>query len=296
MNALLFGSTGQLGSALCKHLAGLIEIDAPDSTTCDLLKASALTAVIDSRQPDIIINAAAYTHVDRAESEPDAAFAVNAEAPGIMARIAADHGIPLLHYSTDYVFDGKMDRPYQESEDTRPINVYGKSKLEGERQIRQATSRFIILRTSWLYSMDRVSFPVRVLAWAQEQPVLRIVTDQVGSPTWADDLAAASATLIERCLGDPGGWFDRHGGLYHLAGEGSVSRFDWARAILSMAPAAWEVGDVQIHPAASSAFSSPAVRPSFSALSSTAFFKRFGFSLPHWRESLEKALSTASPG
>lgn len=295
MKALLFGSTGQLGTALCRHLAGLIEIDAQSSQSCDLRHTDALTALIAASQPDVIINAAAYTHVDQAESEPDVAFAVNAEAPGIMAGVAADYGIPILHYSTDYVFDGEADHPYQESDDTSPINTYGKSKLEGERQILQAGGRFIILRTSWLYSMDGDSFPVRVLAWARQQPVLHIVTDQVGSPTRADDLAAASAVLVERCLDDPGGWFDRYGGLYHLAGGGSVSRFDWAREILSLAPAAWEVGAVQVQPTLSSAFPSPAVRPAFSALSSATFFKRFGFYLPHWKESLDRALSTASP-
>jgi len=290
VRALLFGASGQLGRALVQELSPHIDLCAPDSTICDIGQVDQLREQIGACRPDILINAAAYTDVDRAESEREEAFAINAIAPGVMASEAHALSIPLIHYSTDYVFDGRSERGYREDDKAQPINVYGRSKLEGERRIRQETSRFLILRTSWLYSFNSDSFPRRVLEWAQTQPELRIVSDQIGSPTWSVDLAAATTTLLQRWLQKPGAWFDQHAGLYHLAGEGCTSRYTWACTLLDLAQAAGEKARVRITPVDSSAFPSPAARPAFSALSSAFFRARFGFSLPPWQQSLEKAL------
>ena len=290
MKILLFGSTGLLGSVLARKLQDDYDLIAVHSLDCNLCDSESLRTIISEVSPDFIINAAGYTLVDRAEEEHEKSWAVNAAAPGVMARAAARRGIPLLHYSTDYVFDGHNDRAYHERDKPNPINFYGKSKLEGERRIREETDIFLILRTSWLYSHSRLCFVTRVIELAREQSVLRMTTDQIGSPTWVDALADVSTDLIRRSRLDPAGWMQDHAGLYHLAGEGQASRYEWAQAILSCCQLNADGEVPQLLPALASDFPSLAVRPANSALDSRHFAKTFGTALPAWEESLKKSL------
>ncbi|MBN2554746.1 MAG: dTDP-4-dehydrorhamnose reductase [Anaerolineales bacterium] len=290
MRILLFGSTGLLGSVLTRKLQDDFDLIAMHSLGCDLRDSEALSATISDVSPDFIINAAGYTLVDRAEEEQEKAWAVNAVAPGMMARAAAHRGIPFLHYSTDYVFDGHINRAYHERDLPNPLNFYGKSKLEGERRIREETDLYLTLRTGWLYSDSRPCFVTRVIALARVQPIVRMTTDQTGSPTWVDALADASTDLIRRSRLDPVGWMQAHAGLYHLAGEGKASRYEWAQAILSCSQL-YADGEVpQLLPAMASDFPSLAVRPANSALDSRRFAKTFGTALPAWQESLKESL------
>ena len=221
-------------------------------------------------QPEVIVNATAYTAVDRAESEPELAMAINARAPGLLAEEALRLGALLIHYSTDYVFDGNKGSPYLESDLPNPLGVYGQSKLEGERAIQAVGGDALILRTSWVYSLRRDSFVTKVLQWSRQQPMLRLVTDQVSNPTWARMLAEATALLLVKG-GD--GWLEWLGerrGLYHLAGSGYASRLEWAQAILKLDPKAGRTTGARDpaspdgrfpHPGAAPAVFRPELRP-----------------------------------
>ena len=236
MRLLLIGRNGQLGWELHRSLGPLGQTISLGSAGMDLTDPGAIRDTVRRVKPEVIINAAAYTDVDRAEAEPELALTINGVAPGILAEMAQEVGAALIHYSTDYIFDGQKDTYYSAEDPPAPINSYGRSKLEGERAIERARGVFVILRTSWLYGLRWPGFPSRVLGWSRSQTVVRVVDDQQGSPTWSRMLAEATALLLARGEQYIVGWLGRRAGVYHVAGEGRTSRFEWAKAVLELDP------------------------------------------------------------
>ena len=287
---LLIGKTGQLGWELQRTLATLGEVVALDYPEIDLAKPESLREVIRNVSPQIIINAAAYTNVDKAESEPELVQKVNAEAPQVMAEEAKRLNAAFIHYSTDYVFDGKKGFPYIETDIPNPLNIYGKTKLEGEQLVEAVGGSYLIFRTSWVYSLRQGGFVTKVLEWAREQTTLRIVDDQIGSPTWARMLAEATAQVIAQGKNDPVGYLTEKAGLYHLAGSGSCSRYEWAKEIIKYGLNPVEQSNISLIIAKSHEFPSPVVRPYFSALSDNFVFEKFTLRLPQWNATLQLAL------
>lgn len=290
MRILLLGRYGQLGWELARCLPPLGEVLAFDYPEVDLSQPGAARDLVRRSRPDLIVNATAYTDVDRAEQEQSLAAAVNAEAPGVLAEEARRLQAAFIHFSTDYVFDGTKGAPYVESDPVHPLNAYGRSKLAGEQAVRSAGGAFLVFRTSWVYSTRKGGFVTKVLGWARRNETLRIVEDQVSGPTWARLLAEVTAQLAARMGGDPFGWTMARRGLYHLAGEGFASRFEWARRILDLDPARGEQTVHTLLPARSDEFPTPAVRPLFSALNCDLFHDTFGLRLPPWQEALKLAL------
>jgi dTDP-4-dehydrorhamnose reductase len=243
--------------------------------------------VIRDLAPGLIVNATAYTAVDQAEQQHELAYAINEKGVGLLAEEARLLRAPLIHYSTDYVFDGTAGRPYLESDAPNPLNVYGSSKLAGEQAIRSQAGDYLILRTAWVYSLRGQSFVNKVLEWARKHETLRVVEDQVSNPTWARLLAEITCQLLARGFGQ----LRERRGLYHLAGGGYACRFAWAGEILSMDPNRQEHVTRQLLPAHTSDFPTPAERPCFSALDCSLFEQTFGLSLPDWRDALQLAMS-----
>lgn len=262
-----------------------------DFPEIDLTRPERLRSMIRGIQPDLIVNATAYTAVDRAETEPELAQLVNSVAPGVMAEEAERAQAALVHYSTDYVFDGKAARPYRESDRPSPVNVYGRTKLAGEAAIQAVGGNYLILRTSWVYSFRRRSFPVQVLEWARSQRVMRVVSDQVGNPTWCRMLAQVTALALAPGIQGIGRWIRERAGVYHLAGRNHASRIEWAKAILELDPRREEQIVERVEPAETSDFPNAAKRPALSALDCTRFCDVFGFELPVWREALQLAIN-----
>ncbi len=292
MRLLLLGNTGQLGWELERTLAPLGEVNACDYPVVDLANVSSLRRLIRDCQPDVLINAAAYTAVDRAEAEPDLAEKVNAIAPAVMAEEAARVGSAFIHFSTDYVFDGLKGSPYLESDQPNPLSVYGRTKLAGEQAVCQVAGAYLLLRTSWVYSMRRDSFVTKVLHWARTQAALKLVTDQVSGPTWARMLAEVTTLLLTLGRVDLQGWFIEHHGLYHLAGFGHCSRFEWGQQVIRLDPHKEQQVVHELLPVESAAFPTPARRPLFSALNCDLFSHTFGLQLPDWKIALKLALET----
>jgi dTDP-4-dehydrorhamnose reductase len=290
MRILLLGGSGQIGWELQRSLAPLGEVVAPAHAELDLLDPAALRETARTLRPGVIINAAAYTDVDRAESEPELARTLNAVVPEVLAREARDLGAVLIHYSTDYVFDGLKELPYVEDDAPHPLGEYGRTKLEGERAVMNVGGLIVVLRTGWVYSLRRTCFVTRVLDWARKQTTLRIAADQVGSPTWARPLAHATAGLLAGAESDGFERIRRHAGLYHLACRGAATRYEWARAIMDLDPAKSEHIAVDVQPAASAEFPSQAARPGYSALDSSRFARVFGVQMPEWQDALRLAL------
>lgn len=290
MRILLFGSIGQLGWELNRVLRTLGSLAVYDYPEVDFGHPEQLEPLVAANRPDIIVNAVAYTNVDKAESEPEAARLVNGTACGALAEAARKTGAFLIHYSTDYVFDGRKGAAYVESDAPAPLNAYGQSKLLGEQAIQQVGCCSLVLRTSWVYSMNQGGFVAKVLQWARSQQTLRLVTDQVGSPTWARSLAEITGQLLARGGQPPFDWLAERKGLYHLAGDGQASRYEWARAILACDPRPQERLANAVLPALTAEFPTPAVRPLFSALDCGAFVRTFGLQLPPWQEALRLAM------
>jgi len=291
MRIVLFGKNGQVGWELQCILPLLGQVIAYDYEDLDLANLKSLETRLDELKPDLIVNASAYTAVDRAESERDLAMKVNGQAPGIMAEAAQKSGGMLVHYSTDYVFDGSKGSPYTEEDIPGPLNVYGESKLAGEKAIQQSADVYLILRTSWVYSArSRAGFVHKVLVWAQQNETLRIVDDQVSCPTWARMLAEVTGLLIARGRDRVSEYFKPYSGLYHVAGKGSASRYEWAKAIIANTPHKEEQKAKMIEPASSSDFSTPAARPSYSVLDSACFEGTFGLQIPNWLDNLQLAM------
>jgi dTDP-4-dehydrorhamnose reductase len=290
MKILLIGCSGQLGWELSREAQKLGELVCVDYPQIDLAQPSSIRELLNSVNPDLVINAAAYTNVDKAESEPELARMVNAIAPAILAEEMLKRSGALIHYSTDYVYDGTKGAPYTETDEPHPINVYGATKLEGDRLVAQIHAASLILRTSWVYSRRPGGFLPKVLQWAHQQQVVRVVDDQAGSPTWARMLAQATVKLIS---GDAFSRITELGGLYHLAGSGSVSRFEWAQEIIAHDPQKGTQTVNQVLPAKSSDFPTPAKRPAFTALS-VQKITSLGIDVPDWKISLYQCLESAS--
>ena len=291
MNIVLFGKNGQLGWEF-QHslpiLGNLVSLDRAELDLCDI---QAIERTLVEVRPDLIINASAYTDVDRAETEMETAMKINALAPGIMAEMARKLGAVLIHYSTDYVFDGEKNAPYTESDPTNPLNAYGKSKVAGEENIQQAGEAYLILRTSWVYSLRGTGFVNKVLGWARKNPSLRIVDDQVSNPTWARMLADVTGLLLAQNRVDLYNRMRDTRGIYHVAGSGHTSRYEWAKQILMNDPRQVEQIVQSVQPARSEEFPTPAIRPLFSALDCTRFEATFGLRPPPWDKTLKLAMA-----
>lgn len=287
MKILLFGKNGQLGWELRRTLAPCGQVAALDYEDLDLVNADQIRQTITDAHPDMIVNASAYTDVDGAQSDREKAFAVNATAPGVMAEQAKLLDIPIVHYSTDYVFEGTRKEPYTEEDRPGPVNVYGASKLAGEGAVKAAGGPHLVLRTAWLYSMRGNNFVTKVLQWSRKHEKLHIVDDQVSNPTWARILAQLTAHVIGR----GSDYIRERSGLYHLAGTGFVNRYEWAKVILKYDPNPQEQKTTEVLPAATTDIPTPARRPLYSALSSDRFAEVFGLRAPPWEDELKLALA-----
>ena len=290
MRIILLGKYGQLGWELHRSLLPLGSVYAYDQPKFDLRNPVRLRPILKQHRPDIIINATAYTAVDAAESYPELAFAINRDGIGFLAEEAHRLQSALIHFSTDYIFDGQKGRPYTENDHPNPLGVYGESKLAGERVIQAIGSAYLILRTSWVYSLRIESFVTKVLKWSRHHNNLRIVSDQISNPTWARVLAEATAQVIAKADHNTFDWIKEHQGVYHLAGNGHTSRYDWAKAIIKHDPKKEEQKITTIQPAQTSDFPTPASRPLYSALNCDLFNDTFRIALPPWQEALRLAL------
>jgi len=286
MKGLVFGKTGQVGTCLAAGLRALEDVAFLDRAQADLARPESVRKAIESLEPDVVINAAAYTAVDRAESEPELAQIINADAPAAMARACAASGAWLIHYSTDYVFDGTAGEPYEEDTAVSPINVYGRTKLAGEQAIRDIHQRHLIFRTSWVYSNHGRNFLNTMLRLAGERDELNIVCDQIGSPTYAGSIAEATDRIV--ALLDTGGRADDRAGTYHMTCAGRTSWYDFARSIFELDG---RLDGIRVNPIPTSEFPTPARRPSFSVLSNEKLLRVFSVRLPPWDDALGKCLS-----
>ena len=281
MRILLCGAGGQVGTEL-RRLAGPNgwELVATDRPVLDIVDRRAVEAAVAVDRPQIVINAAAYTAVDRAESEPAEAWAGNCEGPANLAAACRAAGIPLIHISTDYVFDGSEDAPYVEDDPVNPLGVYGKSKEAGERAVRDALAEHVILRTAWLYSAHGHNFVKTMLRLAETHPSLRVVADQVGSPTSAADIAAAIATIAARIASGAGRW-----GTYHFVGAGAVSWHGFAEAIFATAEP-WRGKPPTVAPITTAEYPTPARRPANSVLDCGRIGAAYDIVPRAWRQAL----------
>lgn len=292
MKLLLTGVNGQLGWELRRSLARLGDVVATYRDDCNLAEPQQLPKVISSTKPDIIVNAAAYTAVDKAEQEVELAFIVNGKSVGILAEEARKAGALFIHYSTDYVFDGLKNVPYTEDDLPNPINVYGHSKLAGETAVRQATDDYLILRTSWIYASRRHNFLRTILRVAHERPELEIVADQIGAPTWAHDVADATAVIIQAAIHErANGRFQS--GLFNVTASGAVSWHEFAQAILELAKNNGVFcGDLpHLRAICSEDYLSPAARPKNSRLAGDRVKNRFAISLSDWKLGLTRCFA-----
>lgn len=286
MRILISGQHGQVSRELQRRLGAVGELVVLGRDQLDLAQPLQIRQQVQRVRPDLIINAAAHTAVDQAENEPELAFAINATGPGVLAEEALALGIPLIHYSTDYVFDGSKTEPYDEADAPNPLGVYGKSKLAGEQAITAVQSQHLILRTSWVYSTHGRNFLLTMQRLLQEKPEMRIVADQIGAPTWAGTIAASTVALIERWqAGQTGAW-----GTYHLTAQGETSWFGFAQAI---GEALREQGKpcANLLPIPSSDYPTPATRPLNSRLDCSRLQHEWGVSQPDWQTALRECLA-----
>jgi dTDP-4-dehydrorhamnose reductase len=293
---LVTGVNGQVGWELRRSLAPLGEVTALDRNQCDLSRPERLPDVVRDARPDVIVNAAAYTAVDKAEQEEQLATAINGTAVGVLAEEARKAGSLLVHYSTDYVFDGEKPSPYTEDDAPQPINAYGRSKLAGETALRQAGGDYVLLRASWIYAARGRNFVHTILRLANERDDLRVVDDQVGAPTWARDIAEATARIVRAARGEQaGGTFAP--GIFNLSAAGATSWYGFAGAILDEAMRAGLLARVpRLTPIASKDYPTPAARPKNSQLSGGRLEARFGIALPDWRSSLARCVAQMKAG
>jgi dTDP-4-dehydrorhamnose reductase len=285
---LVTGKSGQVGLELQGALKAVGEVRAVGREELDLRSADSIRACIREVRPDMIVNAAGYTRVDDAESQRDLAMLVNGVAPGVLAEEAKRIGAILVHYSTDYVFAGKLGRPYFEDDETHPVNAYGLSKLEGERAIVGVGGAYLILRTSWVYSNVGTNFVLAILRLARERKVLPVVDDQTGSPNWARMLAEATAQLLR----EPE-QVASHSGIYHLSAAGTTSRYEFARAILRDAArrSGSATGWARVVPISSEQYPHRASRPLHLATDKSKIKRVFGVEMPGWRAQLSMYMS-----
>jgi dTDP-4-dehydrorhamnose reductase len=287
---LIVGAAGQVGVELQRSFAGFGRIVTADIDSVDLADADQTRALVRRVQPNVIINAAAYTAVDRAESQHDLAMAINATAPRVLAEEALPLNALLVHYSTDYVFDGQKQQPWVETDEPGPLSVYGATKLAGEQAIAQVGGRYLIFRTSWVYGPHGKNFLLTMLRLASERDKLSIVDDQFGSPTTSIELARATRVITEGVLAGSFGAVHSWAGLYHMTCADSTTWFGFAKAIFAGAAAPLQVKTPELTPIASSDYPTPAVRPRNSVLSNQKLHDRFGVSLPSWQAALDNVL------
>ena len=284
---LVTGRTGQVGRELVRCLEPLGRVIATGRQDLDLTSPDSIRSAVRRHAPDIIVNAAAYTAVDKAESEPDLAMRINAVAPGVLAEEAKRANALLVHYSTDYIFDGLLGRPYVEEDAPNPLSVYGKTKLEGERAIAAVGGAFLILRTSWIYSNQPPNFVLTLLELAQEKRELAVVDDQVGSPTWGRSLAEATAQVLRK----PERASEQRG-VYHLSASGYATRYVFAKRILELAREIAPTLDsaLLIRPVPTTAYPLPAQRPLNAAISKEKLYRIFGIRMSDWDLELKRSL------
>jgi dTDP-4-dehydrorhamnose reductase len=303
---LLTGKTGQVGRELAGLLDRVGEVTAVDRQQLDLTKPDEIRQVVRGVRPDWIVNAAAYTAVDRAESEEAIAQAINGVAPGVLAEEAKKLGALLVHYSTDYVFDGTKGQPYEENDSTHPLSAYGRTKLEGERAIRQADPAYLIFRTAWVYTREGRNFLLTILRLATEKEELRIVQDQIGAPTSSREIAAATVKVLEqiRASATNGEHWPEIKGIYHMTAGGETNWYEFAKSILELAASqsrseAWFAAATRglpmmarrIVPIATKEYPTAARRPLYSVLSNGRLNGQFGVKLPDWEAQLRTIFS-----
>ena len=327
MKILLTGKNGQLGWELQRTLSTLGEVIALGQADMDLANADAISKICRDVKPNLIVNPAAYTAVDKAETEPALALAINGIAPGILAQEAQRLGAALIHYSTDYVFDGRKNTPYTEQDIPNPQNIYGSSKLAGERAIQAVDAPHLILRTAWVYGRRGKNFLLTMQRLAREKPLLKVVDDQIGAPTWCRLLAEATAQIVAQaiaaprggassilnpslrspaalaepfanalpCAADVAGYIRQHSGIYHMTSAGQTSWHGFASAILggeAGVVSGREAGaTTQLQPIPSIEYLTPAARPAYSVLDNTQLAQTFGVILPDWLTALEMVLA-----
>ncbi len=285
MKILLTGSTGQVGYELARSLQGLGEVVAVDRDRMDLSNLDQVRDVVRAVRPGLIVNPAAYTAVDKAETDSVLAHRINAEAPAVMAQEAKALGAALVHYSTDYVFNGTGAGPYRETDATDPINVYGQSKLAGEQAIAASGVDHLILRTSWVYGMRGKNFLLTMMRLARERDELRVVSDQHGAPTWSRTIADTSALILSQARVGGAGWWQQYGGTYHLTSQGHTTWFGFTQAILEAANI-----ECNLLPITSAEYPVPAARPVNSVMNCNKLMSNFCL-LPDWKAALHLCLS-----
>jgi len=291
MKILLTGKTGQIGGELNNIVGDLGNLITVDKEQLDLSKPNSIEPVILEIKPDIIINPAAYTAVDKAEKEPDLAMTVNAIAPGLLAKAARKVGAGLIHYSTDYVFDGCSEIPYKEEDPPNPLNVYGKTKLAGEKALAEAGIPFLIIRTGWVYSLHGKSFLRTIKKLAEEKDIIQVVDDQIGAPTWARSVALKTHQILKQCLNKK--WLETKdpslSGIFHLTCQGKTSWHGFARKVLNISNASQNIKLISIP---TSDYPTPATRPSNSLLNNEKIQKVFGLDMPHWEDALKDCMDS----
>ena len=291
MKILLTGKTGQIGEELNNIIGDLGNLITVDKEQLDLSKPNSIEPVILDIKPDIIINPAAYTAVDKAEEEPDLAMTVNAIAPGLLAKAARKVGAGLIHYSTDYVFDGCSEIPYKEEDPPNPLNVYGKTKLAGEKAIAEVGVPFLIIRTSWVYSLHGKNFLRTIKKLAEEKDIIQVVDDQIGAPTWARSVALKTHQILKQCLNKK--WLETKdpslSGIFHLTCQGKTSWHGFARKVLNISNASQNIKLIAIP---TSDYPTPATRPSNSLLNNEKIKKVFGLDMPNWEDALKDCMDS----
>lgn len=287
---LLIGSDGQVGWELRRTLAPVGQVIAASlageaGPSIDLVDAASVRKVFNDAEPDAVVNAAAYTAVDKAETEGELAQAINADALHLIAELASAARVPVVHYSTDFVFSGRTDRPYREDDAPEPMSVYGQTKLDGERALLETEVDALVLRTAWVYGVRGRNFLLTMRNLFRERTELRIVDDQIGTPTWSRMLAEVTALVLHRVFtGDL--QMDRIRGLYHVTSGGATSWYGFAEAIRDASGS-----DCKLVPIPTSEYPAPARRPAYSVLDTTKFRETFGLTLPDWRQSLGLCLA-----
>ncbi len=297
MRILLTGASGQVGGELLETLKALGEVIAPARAEMDLADAASVRETIRSVRPRWIVNPGAYTAVDKAESEPELVYAINAEAAKVMGEEAKAIGAGVIHFSTDYVFDGSASAPYRETDATGPVSVYGASKLAGEKSVAESGAGFLVFRTSWVYGARGKNFLLTILKLARERETLRVVADQYGAPTWSRDLAKMTAEVIGRCEADARGRelaevLAGSGGVYHASGAGETTWCGFAaeavRLKREMEPG---VRFAEIEAITTAEYPTPAKRPANSRMDCSKLRERFGWGMMEWQDSLRKVLA-----
>lgn len=288
LRILLTGGTGQVGWELQRTLACLGEVRALSRQALDLTDCDSIRRVLRDWRPDIVVNPAAHTAVDKAESEIELATAINATAPGVLAEETAELGALLVHYSTDYIFDGTKPSPYVEDDAVNPQNIYGRTKWAGEQAVRANNPRHLILRTSWVYGRRGANFLLTMQRLMRERPELKIVNDQIGAPTWSRMIAEATAQILAQCVGPSRCADIEPWGTYHLTSAGETSWHGFAQAIAKLHR---DELAARLLPIPSSEYPTPAKRPANSRLSNAKLAAVFGIALPGWRQALELCLA-----